>query len=175
MSVRRHHGPGRRLISRRHTVERNAHERRRAGDQITHEDVRSVVRVVRDEIAGGTFKRDEPPVRADRGGQRCAVPAARAVAVHAHQKRFARRAIADKHVERAVAVVGHQVVGAADEHDEAPVRANAGVVAIGRRAFNSDGGNRDCLRRAAILAGAEPRQDEHSDLQHEVWFRAAIH
>jgi len=55
------------------------------------------------------------------------------------------------------------------------VRANAGVVAIGRRAFNSDGGNRDCLRRAAILAGAEPRQDEHSDLQHEVWFRAAIH
>src|SRR5207244_9382742 len=113
--------------------------------------------------------------RADGSGQGTTVPAARAVAVHAHQNRFAEGSVPHEDVKRAVAVVANQIVRTANENDEAPVRANAGVVAIGRRAFNSDGGNGDCLRRAAILAGAEQHQREQSNRQHYLWFKEAFH
>src|SRR5205823_13062220 len=107
---------------------------RYSGSQVAEEYVGSIVGVVWHQIIRCTFKDYELTVGTDRRGLRRAIAAAGAGSVDAHQHRFAKLAVPRKHVERAIAIVGDEIVRRADKNDEPTIGTDAGVVAISRSA-----------------------------------------
>src|SRR5207247_6804510 len=131
-----------------------ADERQGAGFDVVEEDVAGVVVVAGRQVAGAAGEGDVAALLADGRLEAHAVGAGGAELVDADQGGGAGVAVVEKNVALAVGVVAGQVAGLAAEHDEAPVLADAGAVAVAV-GFGAAGPDADARGHAGLHVAHE--------------------